>query len=304
MSESNGLVRVIPPIEITDSSLSSTTIAENDHPVYSAATTYNTGDLVIVTTGVHKIYECQADSTLDVYPPNNPATWTDRGATNAWKLFDRKAGSLTSDSGSFTIVLEPGERFDSLALLQVEANYVDVSITANGGTIFNETYTMLDYTAIADFYQYLFAGTKDKSTLTISSLPTHSSAIITITFRREGGTASCGVLVIGKQVVIGELAYGYSFGLISYSSKTTSEDGTISVKKGNSAKVGEFPVIVENSRIDLLLSELPNLEAIPAVYVGGADYEGQTIYGYYERLEMLIPHQVFAEYNLEIQGII
>ena len=301
MSCENGIVRVIPPITIDDSVLNSTNVLEDEYLAYSSATTYEVGDFAIES---HKIYECQAASTLDKQPSLNPAIWTDRGATNAYRMFDQKANSLTANDTTITVVLEPSERYDSLALLQVSAAYVDVDVSVSGSSIYSETFTMQDLSAITDFYQYLFVGSQEKSTLIITDLPTHSSAITTVTIRRDSGEVSCGVLVVGKQIAVGDLTYGWQVGIKSNSKKEIADDGSITVKKGKSSKTGDFPVIVNPNNIDYLLSNLEPLDSIPAVYIAGKQYDSQSIYGFYERLEMVIPDPVNAEYNLEVQGII
>ena len=58
-------LKVIPPVLITDSILTSSNVAETDYAVWSSGTTYSTGQRVIVTTGVHKIYESLQNTNLN-----------------------------------------------------------------------------------------------------------------------------------------------------------------------------------------------------------------------------------------------
>jgi hypothetical protein len=50
-------VKLVPPLEVTDAVLVSSTVPEDDAEVWSASKYYATGDEVMVTTGVHRVYE-------------------------------------------------------------------------------------------------------------------------------------------------------------------------------------------------------------------------------------------------------
>lgn len=64
---------VIEPTLTTDANFVSSTVPENDHPVWSAATAYTAGQRVIVTTGHHKIYEARINNT-GKFPPTSQIT--------------------------------------------------------------------------------------------------------------------------------------------------------------------------------------------------------------------------------------
>jgi hypothetical protein len=208
-----GIVRVIPPIDIDDAKLTSSSVPEDDYAEYSASADYNVGDRVIVTTGVHRIYECQSSGTTGVYPPDNLVTWSQVGSTNRWKMFDTLVGTQTEQSESIVVTIAGGQRFNSLALQMVSATTVRVQISITGGSyIYDQTYDMTDYTEMSDFNQFLFSYEREKKTLVITDLPTHSSASIKVTISKPNGTAKCGLFVIGYQIPIGQLKYGYKIG--------------------------------------------------------------------------------------------
>lgn len=50
-------MRLVPPMEVTDALLVSSSVAEDDAEVYSASKIYATGDTVMVTAGEHRVYE-------------------------------------------------------------------------------------------------------------------------------------------------------------------------------------------------------------------------------------------------------
>lgn len=300
MSCDQGLVRVIPPITITDLMLTSTNVVDAVYADYDAATTYQVGDFVV---SGHVIYECQSADTLGVYPPDNLATWTDRGAVNSRQMFDSFVGSQTENADYIEVVLTPGTRIDALALLGVSAKDVHVTVGQVGAETYNESFEMVDYSNITNWYDYLYSDIQEQSTLIITDLPP-SSGIITVRIEKTGGIAKVGTLAIGKQIIVGDLLYGYSVGYKSYSKKVVNDDGLITVQAGNKTKIGQFPVEVESQRIDYLLKTLHEYNDTPAIYIGGTLFDSQSIYGYYESLEMIVPNAVHAKYNMKIQGII
>ena len=56
-------MKLIRPETVTDSIFQSSDVPETDYSAWAGGTTYADGDRVIVTTGVHKIYESQQAAT-------------------------------------------------------------------------------------------------------------------------------------------------------------------------------------------------------------------------------------------------
>ena len=91
---------VIQPVQITDASLISTTVLENDEALYSDVTTYGVGDRVLLGAPQHAVYESLSAGNLDNFPPSSPAHWIYVGPTNAWKAFDLSGGTVLEAPGS------------------------------------------------------------------------------------------------------------------------------------------------------------------------------------------------------------
>ena len=123
-------MKVIPPLDVTDAMLTSIDIPENDYPEWADATAYVRGDYVISTT-THTVYHCLVDHTSD--PSKNPDTetaaladpliddpdpvhWQVIGATNRWKLFDKKPSVQATQNGGFEVTLTPGVIISGLGL--------------------------------------------------------------------------------------------------------------------------------------------------------------------------------------------
>jgi len=84
-------MKVIEPITITNTILSSSNVAENDYTAWSSGTSYSIGDKVMVVGTTHKNYESKTNSNLGNDPTTDDGTnWIDLGATIAGKHLTRR----------------------------------------------------------------------------------------------------------------------------------------------------------------------------------------------------------------------
>ena len=189
-------MRVIPPVTMTDATITSSTAAEPfAPPAYSASTTYGYGDIVAVAadfqiyealaggnlnnpplsspawwrvlgytetaynaataynlndtcSGNHRIYQSLAaanqGNALPVLPATSTDYWIDVGATNKWAMFDLARNTQTVFGGAgastATIVVTPGVRINSLALLGLVADAVSISVSSGGRIVYPYAY--------------------------------------------------------------------------------------------------------------------------------------------------------------------
>jgi len=116
-----------------------TGVTDETYPLYDSATTYNTGDYVIVDT-LKTIYRCTADNTAGVFPPSDPSVWVDYGFINSYKMFstDEQIGSQTEGTD---ITLEISfNRCDTVGLINTQfADLLLEQIDNDTGTITDES---------------------------------------------------------------------------------------------------------------------------------------------------------------------
>lgn len=163
-------MRVIPPLPITDTRFTSSTVAEPYAPAaYAGGTTYAFDDIVSVaadftiykslqssnlghtpsasptwwqvvgptetayngaTTNYalgaavsanHRVYKSlvlqTASNPLPVWPATSTAFWIDVGPTNKWAMFDTIRNTRTISPSTMTIVVTPGIRVNSFAVM-------------------------------------------------------------------------------------------------------------------------------------------------------------------------------------------
>jgi hypothetical protein len=296
-------VRLIPPIDITDSNLNSTNVPETDYDEYDAGTTYNDGDRVIITTGVHRVYLSTTTQTGN-YPPDSLTTWIDEGATNAWRMFDASVNSVTSNPDTISFSITPDMLTNSVVLMGLFGQTATVAATsAASGEVYNNTYDLQDFSSVADWYEYFYMEYNTKTALTLTDLPAYSDLTISVTIDNTGGTAQCGVVVLGRQNVIGQAMFGLTTSIIDYSQKTTNDEGVTSVTEGAFSKRADVTVLVENGKYDSVQKMLSKYRATPIIYAVTSLYSSTVVYGYYTDFDLTIPHSVYAECTLTVEGL-
>lgn len=298
-------MKAIIPAPVTDAMLVSS-VPEADHPVWSATTNYAVGDRVI-RLQTHTRYECLIAGANASSPESSPTRWLKIGPTNRWAAFDNAVGTATTATGSLTVQLTPGQRVDALALLDVEAT--SVRVTMQVGTTNIYTYEeVLSQTVepVTDYYSYWQALFKTKTVLVLQDLPrTFAGAMTTVElFSASGGTVKVGTIVLGSAFDVGSTQYGLSGGITDYSVVTEDAFGTTTVVERGYAKRFSSPVLTPRERHDAVFEALASLRATPVVWVGLENGPASTVvYGFARDWSGQINYANWTLYNLEIRGL-
>jgi hypothetical protein len=302
-------MKVINPTTVTDSILTSSTVAENDFAVWNAATSYTIGTKIIRLT-THRIYQnliAGVDATL---PENatggSSPRWLDVSPTNRWAIFDDEVGSRTTATTSITYVLAPG-LIEGIAFLEITAETIQVQMkdVSGGSVIYDQTFN-LDGSIITSFYDWFYEPYITRNELSITDLPKgYFSPELTIVITGTG-TVSCGVCKFGIITALGGTEYGATLGLISYSRKEVNDFGRIVIVPRRFIKTLEvklFSDALELSRIYRTLSELKDT---PCVWIGSDanNYESLTLYGFYNDFSIDISYPTANYCTLKIEGLI
>lgn len=349
-------MRVIPPLAITPSILTSSGATEPMAPAtWGAGTTYGNGALVLVTadhmiyqslhaanTGntpnvspldwdpvgfieaaynsgttygaadtasyLHRIYQSLQASNIGHTPLTSPTWWTDVGATNTWRMFDILRNTQTVNASPLVVVLTPGVRVDSIALLGLTADAVQISMTSSPfGTVYDQTVSLVTR-IIANWYDYFFLPFYSKLATAKFDLPPYSNGIITITITRASGNVGCGSLVLGTSVYLGKARYNAQNDTLNFSTVDRDAFGnSILVPRRNVPKTIQQTEATSAS-VNLLRAVRDILNAVPAVWSGlddsGAEYfEALLILGFYRKFSIDLSYPRNAMINIELEEV-
>lgn len=293
-------MKILTPITIADSNFVSSTVPETDHAAWSSGSTYALGDKVILVS-THRIYESvQAGNTN-----HNPATddgtwWLDIAPTNRWAMFDRVVGTVTSVGiGPIVVAIEPDERINMLAMLNMVAESVRVQVVFDAVELYDQTFNMEDRRLTMGLWEYFFEPLDAQTSLVVDELPPVGEITITI-----DGTA-CGTLLVGREFFIGETLRAPQISITDYSRKEFDEFGNITIIERTYAKRYEVDVIVQSNRVDGIAKKLAEVRATPTLYIGDDRniYESLLAYGIYRDFDITIAYPSYSDCRLTIESL-
>lgn len=297
-------MKVIEPIAVTDTNLTSSTIAENDYPAWSGATAYAIGDRRIYG---HVIYEALTSNT-NKQPDLNSLDWLNIGATNRWKMFDAKVGTQSTATTSITAVITPGSA-NSVALVNVDAAYADIVMTDPiAGVVYSRTIRLSSTIISSDWYAYFTDPITARTVFTVTNLPLYPNASISITVRKEiGETVALGSLVVGMVRQWGirpSILTGATTGIQDYSRKERDQFGNFLIVERAFAKRARWGIILTHREIDAFQARMAAIRAKPAVFIGSDRLDSTVIYGFYRDFSVVISSSRHAECSIELEGLI
>ena len=301
-------MRVIPPLAIIPALLTSSTCAEPhaSETAYNAATTYAL-DAVVVVAADHRTYQSLQAGNVGHTPISSPTWWLDIGPTNRWKMFDLLRNTQTEQASPLTVVITPGVRCNSLALLGLVGDSVTVTVTSGGVTVYTHTQD-LNTREVLDWYDYFFEPFSTMPSLVLFDLPPYTNAIITVAITRTTGNVSCGSLVLGSYVYIGGTQYNAESDALNFSTVERNTFGdTLLIPRRTVPKTNQT-VVCKKSRVNKVRDLRDALNAVAAVWSGLDDItdgyaEALLILGYYRRFSINVAHPDDAIITLELEEI-
>ena len=305
---------IIKPIATTDDNLVSSSVAENDHSEWSAATVYSIGDYCISTT-THKIYLCKVASTnndpteeANIYDDEDEDAitgyWEEVSSTNKWKMFDGKSRAATTATSSIVVSIAPGALFNSLAILNIEAVNVNVTVTdPTAGEVYNSDVDLVDNSEAIDAYTWCFSPIIHKPNAVVTDLPSYPDATVTITATDEGNTVEIGEIVVGTTKYIGALNYGYEVGMEDYSTKDKDDDGNVTLIEGVYSNTIELTGSMKPSMVYDVQRTLASYRATPLVWVGYAGKEETITYGWFSDFDITIPGIALSYITIDVEEL-
>jgi hypothetical protein len=300
-------MRLIRPITVTDSHLVSTNVPEYDYSLWSGAITYAIGDRVIyVANNVHKVYEAVAVSTGEdpYYSTALPSKWAQVSATNRWKMFDAGVGTQTENAGSIDVTLYPAEPTDSIALINVSAGSVTITITdSTDGEIYNATHSLVDPAGVDNWYDYFYEPTARITDYVVTDLPRYATATVRVLIESPD-YAKCGELVLGRSRRLGYTQHGATVGIQDYSVKQANEWGDYTIIERAYSKRATFSVVCDKAMVDAIQNILASYRATPIVYYAAATLGATILYGFYKDFQIDIAYPTISICSITVEGIV
>ena len=294
-------MKIVRPATIDATALIGTSATESVS-AWSGATTYALGAQVLDATAT-RIYESlQASNTNHAL--TDASWWLDVGPSNRWAMFDTVNGTTTTAPADLDVTVQPQGRIDCLGLLNVDAASVQLTVTdAIDGVIYDQTFTMVEDSSVADWYAYFYEPIVRKTDLIISDIPLYNTPTIAITLSAAGDPTSIGTMVLGQGKDIGGTTYGATMGIVDYSRKTADDFGNYVLIERSFARKASFKVFMDSALTDEVYRLLSSYRATPILYIGSDDYGSTAVFGFFRDFNVEIPYPSHSYCSLELEGL-
>ena len=299
------MLRVIPPLTVTDAMVVSLSESETDAAAWSSGTTYAAAAQVVYA---HRIYESLQASNTNHQPDLAASStwWLDTGPTNAWAMFDGAVNTATvASTDDITVVLAPTTRIDTIALVEVSGASVSCVVTKDGATIYSNSQYVAAGTS-SSWYEWFFGERGTTGDVVFEGIPPYTGQQITITVT-GASVAQVGVLVMGRIYEIGTVELGAEVSIADYSTKVTDAFGTTTLSQGAYARRPSYPLLVDRSQFARVFRLLESLRATPCLWLASTEYDTLgpiNAFGWYRDFRAVIPYRDYIRSTLEIEGLI
>lgn len=266
---------LLQPVIVTPAVLTSSSVAENDAPEWSAATTYARGARVMKAS-THRVYESATAGNVGNDPAGAGGAWLDYAPTKRWAMFDQALGTATTAAKSIAVTLNAG-RVSGVALLDVVAS--SVRVQAPG----------YDRTKPAGAGAITFLDLRD------------IAGPVTVTITGQG-TVSVGTLLIGRVVGLGITESSPTAGITDYSRKVTDDFGEVTVVERAWAKRMTTAAVLRTDALDLVASRIASVRAQPSLWIGQSGVDSLIIYGFFKDFSIEVGDTV-SKLSLSVEGL-
>ena len=298
-------MQIITPIEISESNLTASSIAEDDAPAWLIGTTYDLGDQVIFG---HAVYESLEAANLGNQPDADPLRWLSLGATNRYKAFDKRISdrAALADQITYTIT-HSGEFVSGVAVFGLVGAILEIEVTDPiEGVVFYKLYNLLDDSGVVDWNTYYFSpvGVQREEVIEVG-IPPYLNASTKITVTNAGGVAEVGQVAIGRVLDLGVTSYGTSISIEDYSRKERDQFGNAIIVERAFAQLIDYSLRVTTQAARQVQSTLAQYRTIPLVWIGSpTEALGTLVYGYYRRFDIVLAGPTVSDASIEVEGLV
>jgi hypothetical protein len=220
---------------------------------------------------------------------------------NRWLMFDKVVNSQTVAPESITIVVKPGELVNTLGLLNVNGSSITVTQTDSG---YSQTKSLVRHDVLS-WYDWFYEEPIREGDVIFDGIPPYANSTISISVINPGDKAAIGCFILGKSRTIGQTAWDFTGGILSYSSSSTDTFGNVTMVKRDNSKVLNFEVYVpkgyESEAYRLLSKEYTDVEIM---VIGAEDYSMTFSYGFLGQWNVPVSSGGEKTAHIEFKGLV
>ncbi|WP_306393334.1 hypothetical protein [Telluria beijingensis] len=272
-------------------------------PPYSAATTY-AKDAAVYDPATKIVYWSMQAGNVGK-PLSDGAWWNKRTAINRWAMFDDRNSTVTSNPEEIIAVVSARAITQGLFAGALDASEVLVSMThPTRGLVYSEKRNLVLPRSGSSFFGWCFNRLRMRTWFLTLALPVFANALVTITIRKPGSVAKCGMCLQGAVVESGRSLIGLGTELKDYSSTTFFADGSSETTERGFSKRMSVDVMVETDRVEELEDYLSGRRQKTLVYLASTTRGDTMLVGKFSSLRKVIGNFRRSTMSLQIEGVL
>ncbi|QOY96326.1 hypothetical protein IM543_11190 [Massilia sp. UMI-21] len=266
-----------------------------------AAGTYALG--AKVRDAAHVAYESLA--AANTAPLTDASKWLKLGATNRYAMFDDRNNTQTSNAEEVTVVLSPRAIAQGLLLGNLDATEIGISVVVpNFGVVYRETASLVVSTSNSSFFRWGFNRIRRRTLFLSLSLPIFFNGVVTVSIRKPGGIARCGMCLIGPIVEPGPTLIGLSTEIKDYSTTLFNTDGSSSTVERGYRKLMSMDVSIDTEKIVEAEEQMIAWKQKTVAWIGAASRPDTVLVGRYSSFKKVIESYPRSKMALQIEGVL
>lgn len=284
----------------------------------------------------NRLYNSLQVANLNNDPETSPTWWQDVGPAIQFAMFDTLRNTPTVFSSPLEVVIAPGQRVDTCAILAMSADTVRIRVVTDASTIsygativdfsklayggsgaasvspssavvYDQTITLVAH-ASTTWFSYFFGPFVQTDATLFEILPQYTGGAIILTFTKANGYISVGNVTVGSAVDLGAIQYGAEDDATNYSSITRDDFGEATLIPRRSVPKTNQTVWAPKASVPSLRSVRDALNAVPAVWSGLDDatdayFPSLLINGIYRTFTINIAYTDKAVLTLDLEEI-
>lgn len=298
-------LQIIASTVVTDAMLLSSSLLENEHPVYNPTTVYAKGARVI---HAHAVFE-SVQANNQGHDPTGPdaASWWGRvGPTNLWAGFDLSNSTPVVMTGPTYYEIKPPTAISGLMLVGCR-NLASVRVQLYSATesYYDQTFSMASLPMESNWYSWFFDPRIAKTRLVINDLPARRGATLRVDFTPSPGGAQVGTLSFGRSYKIG---VGVKTGLsLERLDNSTAEENRYTgeldyLLSRSPGKRLPLTVVLEPNEFDATDALLDRLVGVPCMFLVPGRFKALSLWGYIAGSSQGVPYVTAPELNITVKG--
>lgn len=306
------------PIPIPRSKIVNTTAV--DEPLWSSGSSYGIAARVRVADTA---WESLAADNAGHPPETSPLWWKQAGACNTLAMWDTSPATYTEgpvvegEAQPLVVAVQPGARISAIGLLRIIGSRVQIDIYASQGGPLIESHLRTMATSLGTPHSWVFDPLAQVPDAVFLGLGSSNAPHIVITVYPVGGEpARIGLCAMGRQRSIGRATYGFARGAelrgksyldendnpvrLDRGHKKTSS-GTLVVNNHPNAHSGA-PIEATHDRVQAFLDDNIGEPMLWVLDKDQGDFKSATLFGGYERTNMVITDYETSTLSIDING--